>query len=397
MINTSFSINKNFQEFLFALSFSLYSLLKVFTQDSGYSTIVLFIVVLACCVLSTLYNQKKQIRVNYIPILVLTCIVIFSLSIDGTFRHNDNTSAYAYNYIIYAIIPLFFLSSVKNYNAVLWFISVISVVNGVIYFVDPFIDYRMTGGYMSYGFSIMLPAFAGSCILFFYFKKKIVLVFITLFLIFSFLFSNKGATLTQLVLLGLSYVYVSKNPRINLKRLLLVLIAGCIALSFAELIIQYGYKLMEAFGLGYSYSLSTLFTMLFGDSDSVYGLRFDVWNDAVRLIEQKPIFGWGVGWYELFYEEPYPHNFLLQIWLEYGIIGTTVFMVFLLRSINVLFASTQSADKKVFSFMMLVMWIVPLSISLTYWKYMAFWIYIYLMIARDTKQILNRIRAETFL
>jgi O-antigen ligase len=72
--------------------------------------------------------------------------------------------------------------------------------------------------------------------------------------------------------------------------------------------------------------------------------RIEIWDFTARRAIEKPLFGWGIksspfipprGEYSVLYvtEEPirhlHPHNGVLQIWLELGLVGIIIFIAFL--------------------------------------------------------------------
>lgn len=78
-----------------------------------------------------------------------------------------------------------------------------------------------------------------------------------------------------------------------------------------------------------------------GDIDSVgllegiAGVRAIAWEDAVNLFVEKPIFGPGAFEFQFspFHELNYPHNIVLDILLNTGIVGLIVFTILLLMSL----------------------------------------------------------------
>ena len=91
------------------------------------------------------------------------------------FRPNNLLGQYYYNFIIYGIIPLVMLLEVEDFEQVLYWWSFWAIIVGIMYIADPFLGYQWMGGYMPYGFEAMLPAFSGTCVIFFHYKKKNVL------------------------------------------------------------------------------------------------------------------------------------------------------------------------------------------------------------------------------
>ena len=57
--------------------------------------------------------------------------------------------------------------------------------------------------------------------------------------------------------------------------------------------------------------------------------RLQIWNHAAHLIEQKPLFGWGMDASRSFAGIPlHPHDAALQLWLELGLVGVALVGLF---------------------------------------------------------------------
>jgi O-antigen ligase len=63
--------------------------------------------------------------------------------------------------------------------------------------------------------------------------------------------------------------------------------------------------------------------------------RIDAWKSAWSMIKEKPVFGWGLGGYKTETAPnnwiKYPHNIFLEIQVELGIIGTLLFLFYLIK------------------------------------------------------------------
>lgn len=365
----------NYTEYMFALFLVIFSLAKPITQPSGYSGILLFMITLICIYKEWSYVRKCGIASDNTSLLSITFVIGTLLISDLLLRSNENTLEYIYDFTLYGILPLFFLSFVHDYKAVLWFFSIITVINGCIYIADPIIwNYELSGGYMPFGFNQMLPAFAGSMIMYFYFKKKFGLAFMVLFVATLFIFANKSAFLTAIILFIFGYIYIYKKGKVN--KIALVFVIAFLSLGYYYFldIVSIGANIASTLGFEDSYSLRTFQAILSGSEDMVFQARYDVWAEAERMIDTKPEFGWGVGRFEMFSQQPYPHNFILQIMVEYGWAGLIVFFFISLISLRNM-AKFRNSEKTIFAITILILWIAPLAVSVTYWRSMYFWVF----------------------
>ncbi len=70
-------------------------------------------------------------------------------------------------------------------------------------------------------------------------------------------------------------------------------------------------------------------------------LRLDLWRDSLRLIKYSPLLGTGLAGFQTIYEKyrqvkhfglfPYPHNIVLNFWLETGLLGLIAFVWLVVR------------------------------------------------------------------
>lgn len=361
-----------YSEYLFSLFMFMFMLVKPISQPTGYNGVILFVLSIVCIVLEVIHNNQI-FKIN--RYLLFSSFAIFMLILFNTLaRPSANESTYIYNYLLYGFLPVFFLSFTKNFAAILRFYTIFSLIVGFIYLIDPFIDYQLSGGYMPFGFNVMLPTCTGCILLIFYYKEKIGLPLFLLFMVVSLIFSNKGATLSSLLVFVFAYIYISKRGKEVFFRLIFSLLFILVLISSFPVIVEFGWFLTKLFKVDGSYALSTSQMILDGRDALVLGARYDVWQEAINMYSTKPNVGLGIGYFEKYSIQPYPHNFYLQVLVESGIYGATIFTLFLLISFYKLF-KMKNIDKKIFASLMLIQWMSSLMISLSYWVFMPFWIY----------------------
>ncbi|MCI8485304.1 MAG: O-antigen ligase family protein [Lachnospiraceae bacterium] len=263
---------------------------------------------------------------------------------------------------------MFFFINPVEYQKLLFLWAAVCEIVGVIFFYDPFNNYLLTGNYMVYGFDVMLPAFAGSIIMAFFYKRKIHLIYACAAFMLL-LFGNKGALLTAIVL-GIS-VYILVDGNIRKGRLLFVFSILYLSYLFRVQIFQKILFFFHSRGLN-SYSLNTLYKIIDGQGGSVNSDRINLIRRGKRLFFQNPILGHGIGYYE---EQAgfYVHNILWDILVMAGLIGMVLFIALFLRSLFCFRSYTKY--QKNFYLIMMVMWIVPLMTSMTFWHWIPFWLY----------------------
>lgn len=100
------------------------------------------------------------------------------------------------NFFMYGVLSGYFLLNVVDYDLVLYWVVRFSCINGVLLAVDPFIDYRMNGTYMTYGFNMLMYSFSGLWVGYFYNRDKRYLLPMMLEILLILIYGNKGAGIT---------------------------------------------------------------------------------------------------------------------------------------------------------------------------------------------------------
>lgn len=286
------------------------------------------------------------------------------------------------NMIIYGIIPLFILSLVTDFQALLKGHLFFSFPTGLILMIEPFRDYYLTGNYMTFGFGIYMTSATGLAIGYKMTRNRLYLLLYLLELCFIGIWGNKGAFIAgSLLLVVLLYDRFNVWGKIglisgvsffalNIKPILLTMITWLISLGFS------------------SYSLSTFRMLLTEDNSAVTSLRTDLWDVAIP-------FGWqhyggaGVGTFTQLTGIVYPHNVFLDFWVTFGILGLIAFMVFFTIS---LFKTlqTQNTFLKICRIGTLLAWFMPMQFSLTIWDVQMFWIYFGLVFIFDDHLVISK-------
>ncbi len=358
-------------ELLFVFYYFSFSLLKpIVTKYSTYSTIILLTITIIV-VVSYLFKSKMRLnRGNIYRFFLLFLFVSALFLLDRLFRPNIIIGSYYYSFIIYALVPLFLLINVNDYAKLLYYWSILSVCTGVLFLADPFFNYRWSGDYMSFGFEAILPAFAGSVLLLMYYKKKGAALFIIVFFLEIFICANKGAILTAFALFIVGYCIFSSKGNILWIRLTVMVFAGAFVYTLRTEIISMLIGLADSLKLN-SYSLRSFSIMI--ENKDIFGLRLDLWEYAWQLFCKKPILGYGIGYLEVTTNN-YAHNFFLDIMVSSGAVVCLGIIMILIYSI-VFILRRFSEEKRIFAILMLVIWLVPMTISLTLWEVMPFWVY----------------------
>lgn len=115
--------------------------------------------------------------------------------------------------------------------------------------------------------------------------------------------------------------------------------------------------------------------------------RDDLYSIAYELIQTNPILGYGVGYYENI-TQTYVHQLFLESLLEWGIIGTIIFFLPILRLILVT-KKEKTKFRYDFNILILTISFIPLLFSQSFWLYPPFWFGYYYAINIGHKQRLE--------
>lgn len=368
------NLKKNY-EILPALYMCIFQFIRpIVTIMPQYSTTILFgVAAVMCCVaFFRVVNEKRRI-----VLFVLFCMGFSVYFLLEMFRNNKLLSEAIYYFVIYGLIPVFLLIGVRDYGKLLKYYCIFALCRGVLYLLDPLNGYQWSGDYMGFGFTAMLPGVAASVIVLFYYRQKLAVLPLSIFLLESFVCANKGAVIAAVVLVVVSYVYFGRFNKIRWGRVAVVMVLAVLAISLRMVILEGLFVIADYFGLE-SYSLTTFQQMLLESGDKIYSARTNLWEYALEGFRQNVFIGMGEGWFEERHNG-YPHNIFMEVLVNTGLVGITLFVAGLLTSIRYV-VREKNPDLKVFLIVMLILWFVPCMVSLTFWSVIEFWMYFGLLI-----------------
>lgn len=226
-------------------------------------------------------------------------------------------------------------------------------------------------------------------------KKYFYFIVASFEIILMLLFGSKGSILCLLGFLWFKYLYTEySNLNQFFKRIFkLTILLSCL-LAFYQLALVYSgtiLNILNRFGI---YS-RTIYTLLSTDMLDATSSRAYIWSGTIELIKQKPILGWGIGgaieyigMYGL-YNESYPHNIILDIFLTFGLpLGCA--MILALLYLFILSCFRSSSVEKQLCCVFCAMAYFPLLVSYTFVVHEFFYMSIGLMLSTTrSKQEIN--------
>lgn len=371
-------------EFYFTLYFHIFIYLKVvYPYFSLSSEIVLFSSLVLTVLLSFLVT-KSLYKVKLIKFVLFTIFILALFTYNLlVFPQYEHVLTYFGATIIYAILPALLLVFIENYKLVFDYHIIFSFLTFLLLIREPVTSYALTGGYMPFGFTLLNLVISGFILGFMKYRNYFYLTLSVMVSAIILIYGNKSAFLIAIILILMAYYVYSKN---FLKKIIIpVLIFG--ALFGKQLLII---AIDQMINLGYrNYSILTFKQLLSSESSvNVTSLRTDIWKNAIELILDNPL-GYGIGYFESIFEI-YPHNVFLNIFIDFGILGFTVFLIIILYSIYKIFTSKNNY-LRILRIGMLLLWFFSMQVSLTYWNVIQFWMFFALIIIPIDKDLTNDI------
>lgn len=320
----------NINEFLLPLYMFMFILFRVpmvlGVYDSSYNTLVLAISAVLILTCSVLFTKKYLNNLNLIGV-ILIIITLFILFLDILFRHNDYTLEKTYNFIINGFIPILLFTQIRNFKKFIDNYIIMATITFLFYFLDPINDYFFSFEYMIFGFEVMLPIFIAFYIAYKLYNSKIYGILSIVSFILILVWGNRMATLACIFFI-FSYEIIFSNKPLKkyLNITILLLIVTVISFNLERIIAAIS-NILDNYNI-YSYSLRSSLDYITGSVDHLSYGREVMWNDATNLFYNRPLLGYGIGYFQDYYGF-YVHNIFLDLLISYGI-GLSLFLVILL-------------------------------------------------------------------
>ena len=374
-------------EFYFVSYSFLFLFIKpLYRINTGSSTILLLFLILLVLLCFFLFCDIKTSYRFLRCFVFLSCFLMIFI-VNYILCKNDIMRQYFENFVLYAVIPLIFILNVNNYRKVLNYFCAFSCVAGIMLCIEPFVGYAFTSDYMQFGFNMLFYSFIGLILLIFSLHKKVFIIPLIAELLLIFLYGNKGAFITAIVLLLFFLIFVSKHKLLKF----FVFILSIVCIIFWKEILLELINIGRYLGID-SYSLDTFKILISDNYEVVTNSRIDIWKQAWEWIKDYPIFGSGIGTFEVA-EHGYAHNIFIDITVTFGIVGLVIFFVFLLKSLFVI-KRCENAFQKQFILALLLFWIVAMEVSLTFWSTIGFWIYLEICFLSQDSKMRRRVKNE---
>ena len=343
-------------------------LLHLFSSASSFILLGLYIFLFVIALFNNgfciMFSKNKKT-------IIFAIIILLVFLVDFVTRKNSELFGYFVALVRCFILPLCLYCTIKERRNLLLYWSIFGVIIGCLYCVDPLLEYRLSNGYMPFGFNIMLPAFCGALILCTYYKKRSVIFLAVLFFFEIAIFANKGSLISASILFIFIYVF-GKKRKTSLFRLIMVVLLIAAIWNVRSDILHFFISVADKLSFD-SYSINTLKTMLDGNAKLIFDARTDIWDITLKEINGSFFVGYGIGWFRSMYDV-YPHNFILELMVSDGLFAAIPFILYTMYCLFRILRCKQKEDY-IFGMCLFIIWIIPLSISLTLWDYAPIWLF----------------------
>ncbi|MEL5938148.1 O-antigen ligase family protein [Tetragenococcus halophilus] len=347
----------------------------------GSTTVIEYSIVAIAVLTSIIING---IRIDFIKTLLL--IVFFFLLDYLAFWDTSTFTSFFISMFSSSLLVYFFtlnLTDLKEFMMNYYYFSLVTLASVIVYSLLSITSNAAVVSYMAIGntltfISIPICYFIGHN-----FKKKFNLFLVYFLFAFSFLFANRMAFVSIYLIYQITSLLFIKNKENLLKKYVLTFFQVSIVFLFVlniDKIVETLSFFFERVGIS-SYSLFKLQHML-SNSEGVTESLVDVasgrdtlYSRAVELIKDAHFLPGGISKFE--YTAPsgevvrYPHNFLLELLINFGIFGILILFIFLIS----FWKNIRNAKKEI-KFLLIAFFIfsfTKLLVSSSFWLAPSFW------------------------
>lgn len=358
---------ENFNSFLivlFMFSSAICLPIHILTKSGFMIWIVTFGILFASLLINKFIFNKKFLNIS------LVLIIIFLINL--TFFNFKNIIINIFiEFIKFALIPLYLTSQDYSFKKVIYYWYRVGIINFIIWlFMIIFVirgrvDYMFFGVYMTYSFIIFIYNY-------YKMKKKKDLVMSIISLGSIFMFGNRAAwAICGVIWL---YLYIISN-----KKSINKFIVKCLILSISILVLYnnfiYIMSSLQSFLLRVninSYSINKLINAYNNGFITTMSGRDELYSVAIEIIKNNNLKPLGIGYFRVVTGSAYPHNFILEYIITFGILGLVVlpFIVWYLYKKY----SRLKSEKKLVSNLLIIFIIIRLSMSSSFFIESMLWI-----------------------
>ena len=185
------------------------------------------------------------------------------------------------------------------------------------------------------------------------------------YLIFYIQYASRGSLIAVTMAIIL-FTFIKLHIRFTKVFIIISAIILLILTFWNEFILLF-IEILENFGIE-SFALSKMIAL----QDLSNG-RSDLLEQGLRIFSSSPIFGHGVGIFEVTYESGYVHNCFIQFLIEGGIIYFSIMTFLIVSSFKFILSQKVSDEKRMFLSFLICAGLIQLLFSSYFWISQMFW------------------------
>lgn len=362
----------NISIFLYMMVFWRVVPIKVVQMLAGeeFTSMAIGFVLIMCSIVFVGYifvHRKIRMSISYGIVLIGFVVIGLSVLKDK----NEYNVLYLSYFIRYVMVPLLFLQCSFDLDDFLQWYTKGSIITFLVLGWAPLLSNNVFDNYMDYGFNVGLPCTLGLFLLAKNEKRIIYWILFLASLFFSICFGNRSIWVAIILLIVMYGVFIDRwTVKKSIWIVSFTVIGIIIVINLREIIewlisinIKYNYD---------SHALQKISQFLDGASlDSFASGRESIYNEAFEFISQYWPFGSGIGGYEMI-TGSYSHNYILDMTLYWGAIGTICGVLALLY-VFVKIVKTRNKKAKKTLIMLFCLWIPKLLLSGSFIYELPFW------------------------
>jgi len=349
-------------------------------QITGEGGIYIALVILGAVML---YCYKTMVKIKF-PAIVLTLIILVTVYYLFT-RQTVVTTVFG-RYFLFCFLSASVLGMYKcNAECFLRYLTFACVLI-IPFYTDIFIDMTSStyGNHISMGLSYaMFPMLLAAIMHFIFYRKQsgwYMYIFYGLaawFLYNLVLKGNRGILLSLVVFGALVFVSGMKFNRkkgVNLLKVAVVLIGTAFLIFYFYDILRWVSDLFDGWGIEANFLDKIIRLEKEGD---VTNGRSDIFDFTIKGIQNSPLIGHGIGtiFYNSGYRIVYPHNVVLQLLYDGGLV---LFIPVLISVVQAVYYAFMGEDRNeaVFALFLITICLPRMMVSGDIWESEAFWLFV---------------------
>jgi hypothetical protein len=337
-------------------------------------------------------NKKSLFLISYIIFTIVVSLPLLSFY-DGTIET-------LINFIFYGLISILIGSKSFDTQMVTRYTVYISLVS-IFPFVDLLKNYTKTFSYtrIDMGLSYaLLPVVIAAITHFIYYRKSANLFIwigyiFNAYCLFLLIFGGSRGVLVSILFffwfLSLNK-FVNKNGSsefINHRKLWFLFSCFLIIISLIlfENIIVIVHESLSSLGIEIAFVEKNYY--LLQSAGDISNNRMTLYGQALEGFANSPIWGNGIGSFQYYTGVAYPHNIILELLYEGGLIlATPIILILLIGMLKVLTGKVKSKDEYLYVALLIASSMPRLMVSASFWSIQIFW----LLVAFFVTRIINK-------